>query len=186
MIRSQVPWLLLFGAMLFAACKQQQSSAPPQTNATPTLATASQTMPPEQRPLTEIDLTINGVRADTSEAKVLKGFGKPRRIKKGGWDDCVGGYDRDLYYDGLSIDLLSDEKGRNFAVVGLDLTSDKWTVDPGLRVGDPISKVRELYGEPNSDDKERLYYVSKNDDGWINFYYQGGKVTRISMQITLC
>jgi hypothetical protein len=186
MIRPQTQWLLLFWAVCLGACAQQQSEAPVQTDAVPAIVTTSQASSPETRPQTEIELSIGGVIAGTSESMVITLLGKPRRIEKCEWDECAPGRHRILHYDGLTLDLLSDEKGKNFAVTSLEVTSDKWSVSPGLRIGDPVSSVRELYGEAISDNDGSLNYGIKNNDGWINFEYRDGKVTRITMRITLC
>ncbi len=142
---------------------------------------------PTKRTLTEIDLTVNGIRSGTKEKEITKLFGKPVRI----WndkvmDECTGGFHRTLSYDGIEFSLMSDERRHNYTVWQINLSSANWEIAPGLRVGDPISKVRELYGQPVSEEKYRVDYVTKENLGLVMFEHTDGIVIRVLMRETLC
>jgi hypothetical protein len=83
----------------------------------------------------EIDLRIKGVGLGTPHSIVLRRLGKPLRIKRGEFDECGGDITTTRRYSGLVIKLLGDGKGRNFTVVSIELTSSKWSVARGIRVG---------------------------------------------------
>jgi len=76
----------------------------------------------------EIDLKINGVGIGTSESIALKKLGKPLQTQKGEFDECGGGFQRTLRYSGLEVELLSNDKGRDFSVISIDVTSSEWLV----------------------------------------------------------
>jgi hypothetical protein len=134
----------------------------------------------------EVDLTINGVSSGTSETRVLSLLGKPNEIKKGAEDVCAGGYHRYLIYGGLTIDVLSDGRGRQYAVTHIEVTSGKWDIAPGTHIGDSLSKVREAYGEPISQDKDSLQYMTRGNEGWVHFRFNDGTLVRVEMTETLC
>ena len=174
--------------MIFAtACSTLQTANTPalSPNTPQVETTLAQPSTPDARPLTEVDLTIHGVRSGMPEAKVIALLGKPRRTEKGEFDHCADYYHRYMIYDGLTIDLLGD-KHQPYSVTSMDLTSSKWDIAPGIHIGDPISKVRETYGEPVSEDGESLGYVTKGNEGWVIFSFENGKLIKAEMTETLC
>jgi hypothetical protein len=171
-----LPLLLL--CFVLGGCVRHQATAN-FSNAKP--------QPTKSVALTEVDLTINGVRVGTAEREVVARLGKAMAITNDSdMDDCAGGYHRLFTYEGLIVDLLGNEKRRGNAVTRMDLTSSQWETARGVNIGDPISKVREIFGEPISDEEECLFYAMKDNDGWVNFYYKDGTVVRAVVSVTLC
>ena len=158
---------------------------------TPIVEASPQPTPPgSPKPrLAKIDLSINGVRPGTSESEVLQLLGKPRRTKPGKYDNCAEAYHRELTYDGLVIDLISDKRRENYSVTRIELNSGNWTVSPGIHIGDTISIIKQIYGEPDSlYDGEWGYGTKKNDgwDGWFSIQERDGKIIRVSISEKLC
>lgn len=150
-------------------------------------ASATPSPSPTEKRLTEVDLTINGVRLGTSESEVLELLGKPNKIEKGGLDDCSSGHLREFQYHGLMIRLLSDGIGRNYTVTHIRVTSEKWEIAPGIRIGDPIFKVRETFGVPAHEGPAGLFfYGAKDKDGWVHFFGEDERLIRVVADLTLC
>jgi hypothetical protein len=150
------------------------------------LAAPEPTNTPATQPFPEIDLTINGVRFQMLEADVLKALGKPSKTKKGEEDACVGGFHRYQTYDGLTIDLLSDEHGRRYAVSSMELTSPKWEIAPGIHIGDSIEAVINTFGAAPFSQDGSLSYGIRDRDAWVGFDFEGGKLVRVTLSETLC
>ena len=137
----------------------------------------------------EIDLRINGIGLGTSETVVLRKIGKPLQIKKGEFNECGGGYEKTFRYSGLEIQLLSDDKRRNFTVIAMEVTSPKWLVS-GIKVGADAKDVQTKFGASLETREEAglqsWSYVNKGNDGFTGFYFQGNKVVKISWESALC
>jgi len=123
------------------------------------------TKTPHPKLLTEINLTVNGIRSGTSLTRVRALLGKPLQDKRAAFDDCAQGWHRSLVYVGLTLDFISNGKGRNYTVTKMEITSAKWKIAPGIRIGDTISKLRNTYGTPYKADNEVLMYVTKKQSG---------------------
>lgn len=122
----------------------------------------------------------------TSEAKLRELLGNPLEMNDDGFEECSSGYLRSYHYDGLEIVLLSDERRRNYSVIDIEVSSDKWDIELGLRIGDPIVKVREIFGEPNyPESSSSVRYVTKGNLGGVDFYSQDGKLIRVRARETL-
>lgn len=134
-------------------------------------------------------LKVNGVELDSPYSKVVQAFGKPLRRKKGAaYDECGGGYRETLYFPGITVDLLSDQKGKNYAAASIEVTSAKWLVS-GIRIGADIRDVQSKFR--NSHDKTKndngldvLTYW--NGDGWIVFSFKKDKLAKISWEYNFC
>lgn len=180
--------LLLFAGAVLAGC----ATMPKPTNETAVLLTVSPTQSPSPSPkpnlMADVELVINGVGFATPEAKVIELLGQPVYHTKRVLDECAGGYHRNLVYEGLTIDILSDEKGKNYSVTQLELTSPKWEIVPGLHIGDPFSRVREIFGEPiyPAEEDGCLFYGIKGADGLVSFCQADGKLVRVHLNQTLC
>ncbi len=138
----------------------------------------------------EIDLKINGVGIGTLESNVLQKLGKPLQSKKGEFDGCGGGFQKTLRYTGLEIELLSNDKGRDFSVITVDVTSSEWSVAPGLGVGVDAKDVEAKFGQPyekeERDGQVIFFYGIKGYDGWANLFFRDSKLTQISWILTYC
>jgi len=64
-----------------------------------------------QSTLTEVDLTVNGIRSG-SKLAVVKKLGKPLRKMGLGYNDCADRYQSSYYWPGLEIGILSSKNGK--------------------------------------------------------------------------
>lgn len=191
MKKGLAPILSLLLSFFVGACMDQ----PPKENVA-NRSSDSATVLPDERQSTKptpnvsanIALLVNGVGFNMPEAKVLSLLGKPQQIKKKEFDECVGGYHRELIYDGFRIDLLSDVNGRNFAITQMELTSPRWTIVPDIHIGDSFTRIREIFGEPIYPEEQEgcLFYGIKGADGFVIFCQVDGKLVRIYLNQTLC
>jgi len=137
----------------------------------------------------EADLRINGVGLGSSQAIVLRQLGNPLKSKKGNENECGGGFYKTYEYDGLTIELLSNTKGRNYEVVSITCTSSKWVVS-GIRIGAKKKAVQARFGDCLSTQIEaeltRCFYAIKNNAGNSSFYFRGDRLTRLMWGYTLC
>lgn len=117
-----------------------------------------------QRTLTEVDLTINGIRSGSSNRQVQK-LGKPRRVKDLGLDECAELYRRTVYFPGLEIGLLGSKNGQRGKVFALVVTSSRWTIAPGLRIGAERKTVLKKFGRPVFEENGTIRYVTKENLG---------------------
>lgn len=138
----------------------------------------------------EIDLRINGVGIGTSESITVKKLGKPRQTKKGEFDGCGDGFRRTLLYSGLEVELLSNDKGQDFSVISVDVTSPEWLVASKLRVGLDVKDVEAEFGLPHGKEEQDgqivSFYLIKGHDGWANLFFRDNKLSRIRWSVTLC
>lgn len=137
----------------------------------------------------EIDLRINGIGLGTSETIVLQRLGKLLQSKKGEFNACGDGFEKTLRYSGLVIELLGDDKGRDFTVIAMEVTSPKWLVS-GIRVGADAKDVLAKFSEPlekrTESGVESWSYVNKGNDGSAGFYFRGNKLVKILWESVLC
>lgn len=138
-----------------------------------------------QRELTEIDLTVNGIRSG-SPASQLKKFGKPIKVKIIGFDECAGQYRRVLYFKGLEVGLLGSKNGKRSNVMSLVVTSPKLTITPNVRIGTTRESLKRKFGIPVSETETRIDYVTKDNMGLVTFRLRKGKLIRVEMMETLC
>ena len=144
---------------------------------------------------TEIDFRVKGVGLGSSEAQVLRHFGPPISSKRERIVDehevCGPPYTLlVLRYNGAVIELHGDLRGRNFAVVSIEITSPKFLVAPGIRIGMTEQEARSKLGAPlqvaTASGFRNLYYVTKGNDGGGRLYIRDGRLVKIYWQYTLC
>jgi hypothetical protein len=141
----------------------------------------------------ELDLNINGVSLDSTLATVKTKLGKPisEKKRKAG-EECFskGQYFTNLKYTGLVIELLSDEKGKNYKVVSIEITSNKWKVGNTISIGSTQKQVQDKFGKPknNSTDNGETYfdYAHKGELSGVSFIFRKEKLVKISFGTDLC
>lgn len=137
----------------------------------------------------EADIRVNGIGSGSSYSQILRKIGRPyRTVDKGVDDECAGGKLKELIYRGLTIGILSDAKGRNFSVYSIEINSNKWSIQHGIKIGSTRKTVISKLGKPIIDKAEphMIRYVTKENLGIVAFTFRNGKLVRISMQETLC
>jgi hypothetical protein len=162
-----------------------------------TLTLAGVSFAQDQPAPTEVNLRIRGIGLDARYATVLRKFGKPRRaIKERILDDiCTEPHTTlRLNYDGLLVRLDGDLRGRDFRAVSFEVTSRKWLVSPGIRLGSSENQVLTRLGEPLEARDETglgsgfrvLNYVTKGNEGGVALTFRDGKLSKITWSFTLC
>ena len=94
-------------------------------------------------PLTKTDFALGGVAEGTDSATVRRRLGKPDSVlsESNSFDDPSKLIT--WLYRRLTIDFFSSTK-----VVGLSTTDSSVRTPRGLRVGDSVTRLKQLYGEP--------------------------------------
>lgn len=93
-----------------------------------------------------------------------------------------------LYYSGLVIKLDGDGRKQNFSVVSVEITTPKWTVSKGLKIGSNLTNLRMKLGQPDNKTKkfgltELSYFIN---DGRANFRFKHNKLAKIIWEENLC
>lgn len=147
-----------------------------------------------QKTANEIDIRVNNIGSGASYSSVVKKLGRPTRSKTqriNQSEACTGAAETHLtlFYPGLKVALLGDQKEQNLSVYSTEVASKKWEVS-GIRIGTDIKNVIAKFGEPISQikrsEKTILYYVTKDNLGTINFLFRHNKLVKITMTETLC
>lgn len=125
------------------------------------------------------DLKLAGIKVYDPEDRVRCVLGKPEKtetIKIEVADkEC-----NKLYYQGLIVELL-----KGTGVARITTQSAKYPTVRGLKVGDTIEKVYELYGQPKSNDNNEIYYsFGKDDFDVFMVRLNDGKVNLVSVYLT--
>lgn len=139
---------------------------------------------------------INGVGLDSTYSQVLKALGKPTVDGKPRREGCIGGRERTMEYDGLTIYLMDGDSrnGKTFEVKTMVVRSPKWNVS-GVRVGDTAAAVRLKYGRKYStgEDPESMGDAAWTYDMGDEFgpgstivVFKRGKVIAISTAFMVC
>ena len=134
-------------------------------------------------------LKVNGLGLGATYKSVVAKFGKPttEKIQKG--DECVPDRRKILTYPGLSFELIEGQKN-NFSVITFEVTSAKYDVS-GVKVGDTQVAVNRRFGKRTMEDtvsgqKVWYYEMSSDNPGSSNFYFRGGKITKIQAGYEMC
>ena len=128
-------------------------------------------------------LQIGGVNLSMSEVQVRKVLGQPREIKNGYMG--IAGKTRTLRYPGLTINLLERDKStNNFFVYEIEADSSRYATKDGVKIGDRISKVTNIYGRTELSETDSAttlnYTVNSTSPAYFVFTIQNGKVKKIT------
>lgn len=123
------------------------------------LATVAAAQPRDAKYL----LNVKGVGLGASYVQVIKAFGKPKKEETTDGDECRGGKQRMMEYDGLSFTLYlyDDDANAQYNVGWIEITSAKWLAS-GLKVGSTLSAVTNKLGQPTSKEPGRRREIHRN------------------------
>lgn len=142
-------------------------------------------------------IKISGaVGLDSTYAQVIKLLGKPKKETKPQKEECTGGHEKTVDYDGLSFYFMdgADLHKKAYVVMSFDLTSTRLAVS-GVKVGDTEVAVRQHYGKPKSIDADKTtgettwtYEISERQGGpgQTSVTFKKGKVTAIGSSYQVC
>lgn len=133
------------------------------------------------------DLTINAIGLDSTEENVVKTLGKPRSIKKQ-FNGCLDDQMKTFFYKGLELSLSENLETKKWEVFEIELTSSKWQLDSGIKIGDSIESVKQKIGKDFSESEEKgvVCLSYGNTNGGATFYFRNNKLEKISWDYTIC
>lgn len=146
-------------------------------------------------PVTEVDFRVKGVGLGSSYAVVLRQFGRPlssKREKVGDYEGICGGSYTSLLlrYQGVEIELMGDLRGRSFQVISMEVTSAKFLLAPGLKIGMTEEEIRSKIGAPFQERTDSgfriLNYVTKGNEGAAGLHIRDGRLVKVQWDYTLC
>ena|SRR2546430_4655843 len=94
-------------------------------------------------PLAQPDFALAGIAEETDSAQVQRRLGKPDSVLVDQHPFDVGAKLVTWRYKRLTVDFFSSDR-----VVGLSTTDPGVRTPRGLRVGDSVVRLKQLYGEP--------------------------------------
>ena len=129
---------------------------------------------------------VNGVGIGTAYAEVLERFGKPVSIKTKGENPC-GGRKTQVRFEGIEFSFDPHEEKKNIVVL-IEITSPKWELSPGVRVGNSMDEVRDKMNGTGKHSKDAGFDVLGygDGDGYLTFYFRDNKLIRITRDLNLC
>ena len=134
----------------------------------------------------KIDFKVKGIDVGESQQMVLSKLGNPLTSKNDGTNPC-GGTKKILTYSGLRIIFDEGEDNRSI-VKSIEVTSPKWEMAQGLKIGSNLQKVQSIYGQSIKITKESDYDIATyyDGDGTVNFYLRDGKLFKAIRDLNLC
>lgn len=137
-----------------------------------------------------VDFNVKGVRIGAIEKEVREKLGRPARSRKVEVDNCGEETILRLNYPGLEIDLSPDETGKNYVALSFTVTTSKWDIGKGIRVGAPLDKVVGKFGKPWNDSydatTESLGYSSAPGNDVGELFFRNGKLRKAKWYVNPC
>ena len=125
------------------------------------------------------DLKLAGIKVYDPEERVKSVLGKPLKTETI-FIDSVNREGSRLYYDNVIVEIL-DKTG----VIRITTDSADYSTVRGLKVGDPLEKVYQLYGERELNENNEIHYTFGKDDFDVFMVkINDGKVCLISVYLT--
>lgn len=120
---------------------------------------------------TPIDLSVRGIRLDSTTSHVKKTLGKPAGVERDSDEETI------LIYNGLKIRFTSrDGEPKTADLIEINSTESDLL---GLTIGSTINEVRSRLGREVYSDDNSLSYITTNDEPII-FEHDGKRVTRMT------
>ena len=124
-------------------------------------------------PISVADLTLAGFPVYADTATLLRILGQPRKRGTYEWPGAAESLPS-WSYAGIGVSLTSS--GEALIVSLVDSTH---ATPRGLRVGDPIARVRELYGAPRESSGLWIYDSPAKDGSALMMTFENGRVSSI-------
>src|SRR6185503_12233004 len=146
-----------------------------------------------QSQFNEVDLRVKRVGLGSSYSQVLRQLGRPisRDRTKVMDETCGPPYTfLQLKYNGAVLELHGDLRGRTVEVVSMEITSSKFFIMPGIKVGMTEPEALAKLGKPAQGMWElgvrTLTYVTKGNDGVAVLFFRDGRLEKVYWKYTLC
>lgn len=137
----------------------------------------------------------NLVGLDSTYAAVLKVLGKPRKETRPVKEECTGGHEKTVDFDGLSFYFMdgANPGKKGYRVMSFDVTTPRVNVS-GVKLGDDEATVRRRFGKPKSVDTDKatgettwVYEIGEQQGpGQTSVAFKKGRVTAISSAYQVC
>ena len=118
--------------------------------------------------------------------EIIKKLGKPNKTSiqefDSMWYPGEKDYVNSIWYPGLLLETLyiyQKENTYEYALT-VEVTSEKYILYHGLRVGSTKKDVLSALGSPNETSEEEKYWLYSCEVEKVYFYFQGNKVIRIA------
>ncbi len=139
----------------------------------------------------QIDPAIKGVNLSSDYEDILAKLGKPGRVVNvDEIDQCTDSNVTVLEYDGLEIEIHADKDKKNATITSLVVSSPKWVLNSGVKIGQTRKKIESIYSGSNAptDDPNELTFevLEKYGPGGVDFLFENGKLVRIELKMTTC
>ena len=156
-----------------------------------TIAQSVQSQNPTQ--FNEVDLRVKRVGLGSSYSQVLRRLGRPISTTREKVMDetCGPPYTfLQLKYKGAVVELHGDLRGRDFKVVSMEITSPRFVILPGIKIGmneqEAVSKLGKQVEGSNELGLRMLTYVTKGNDGGAVLSFRDGRLVKVRWTYTLC
>jgi hypothetical protein len=128
------------------------------------------------------DLKVNNIGLDSKEYLLTKKFGNALTTAETRDSFNKSIWFKDLSYEGIKFELLSDQNKRNYKIYGIEITSPNLITKSGIKVGDDIKDISRKIDTSNYRETESSKITSlrfENIDGYAVFDFQNNKLVRI-------
>ncbi len=136
-----------------------------------------------------IDFNVRDVRLGDTESVVIEKLGKPRRREASTVDICGVTKLLTLQYEGIDVQLDSNEAEKTWSVLEIWITSPKISIEPGIRIGENIDEIERKLGPAYVEHRLRepaeLYYVTSNNDN-ANLTFKRNELAKVRLYINPC
>jgi len=137
----------------------------------------------------------NMVGLDSTYAAVVKALGKPRKETRAVKEECTGGHEKTVDYDGISFYFMdgANPGKKGYRVMSFDVKTSRISVS-GVKLGDDEATVMRRFGKPKSIDSNKAtgettwtYEIEeKQGPGQTSVTFKKGRVTAISSAYQVC
>lgn len=131
----------------------------------------------------EIKFGLKEIHGGTYQETVVKKLGKPlklKKIKRG--ERCSDGFNYVLEYRGLTLETIYDSESGVYTVLTIELSSEKWPIEPGFAIGSEIGDVLAKIGEPTSRSEDEGFLVLRYETEYYTdialLYFENGKLSK--------
>lgn len=139
----------------------------------------------------DVDFNVEDVRILATEVEVLAKLGKPIKRGKVKVDNCGEEVVLRFNYPGLEIDFSRSESGKEYVALSFLVTSSKWDIRNGVRIGTRVEDIIVSIGEPWGGFENRgrgadqlSYTVKGNDRAELDI--KNGKLVKAKWYVDPC
>lgn len=137
---------------------------------------------------------FKGIGLDSTYAQIIKALGKPVTDEPPKKEECIGGREKHVEYEGISFYLMDgDSKDqKTFEVKSFELTTPNMLVS-GIKIGDTQARVRKIYGRKyttsaDAEGQTVWFYTMREKDGpgSTRVVFKNGRVAMIAADYQVC